>query len=359
MPKHIVHFITSLERGGAQAVLLQLVRFFAKKKYKQTIIFLHDGPYYEIFDQEQISLKKINGVFSTFDPFAFYHLYIQLKKCKPDYLHTLLWAANFMGRLVARILKIPTVCALHNNAEQNGFLRMQLDSLLKPKQEKIIAVSQQVKKSFKALYCNSTIFVIENGIDCKEIYKTTQSFAPSGSSNKHIIIGAVGRFVPLKRFDLLIKAFAQLYRKNDSYRLLLVGAGPEEENLRTLAQGLGLKGAIYWEIDKSALQFYSRMNCFVLASKQEGVPMALLEAMAAGIPCLITQADTEQSVIQHLRNGYVADANNATKLAIAIGELLRDSCERNKMAKNAQQDALVRFDKNRMCAAYQQLFEAL
>lgn len=356
---HLVHIISSLERGGAQAVLADLVQGLAKKEYTQSIIYFHDGPYRERFAVAGIPIYQIKGFLSPFDPMAMHQLYKLLKKINPSVIHTILWAANWMGRIVAPKLGIPCIASLHNNYDQNGQLRNFLDRLVPFCNQAIIAVSDEVKASFYQLQrAQCSLTVICNGIDYHALRKQTSSVTRDSLHlhPDHFVIGSVGRFAPVKRYPLLLEAFAHLYSQYPQVRLLLIGTGPEEKNLRALAQNLGIANVVRWMINVQAGDYYSLMDCFVLTSAKEGISIALLEAMNYGVACVVTYATLHHPVIEHMRNGIVVSSDNATLLSQNLASLLSNDSVRKQLAKQAQQTVKNHFDSQRMIIAYDRLF---
>ena len=214
-------------------------------------------------------------------------------------MHTSLWAANWLGRIAAKIMGIACISSLHNHAELNGKVRHLFD-LVAPQPSRFIAVSSQVKQSFG--YARTTI--IRNGIaPYQGIHK---SRADIDLDEHHFIIGSVGRFHSDKQYDLLIRSFACVAKKYDQARLLLMGSGPQEQVLKKLAQELGVEDKITFIIGQLAQPYYALFDCFVLSSKNEGISLALLEAMSMGVPCIITHDTKKHAVITHEQTGIIA-----------------------------------------------------
>lgn len=357
---HVVHIISSLERGGAQAVLYDIVQGLAKRDYQQSIIYLHGGPYVDAFAASGIPMYQIKGFVSPFDPIAINNLYVLLQKINPSLVHTVLWAANWMGRIVTQRLKIPCIAALHNNYEQNGWVRNFLDRIVPFSNEAIIAVSEEVKASFYQWQkTTSPCIVIRNGIDNKAFQQQLPlSRDALGLQADHFIIGSVGRFAPIKRYPLLLEAFALLYTKYSQARLLLIGGGPQEKMLRAQAQQLGIIDAIRWVMNKPAAPYYGLMDCFVLASEREGISIALLEAMSCNVACVVTYATTQHPVLENMHTGIVVCPSNATLLYQNMRILITNNSIRKQLAKNAQQLVENDFNCHRMVNAYDRLFHA-
>lgn len=359
----IMHVITSLERGGAQAVLYDLVVQFQKQGCEQTIVYMHDGPYRERFEAVGIQTHQLTGIISLFDPIALYRLMALIKKVRPDYLHTLLWAANWLGRCAARLLRIPCVVSLHNNYDQNGAVRRVLDRFMPYRVHAIIAVSHEVKQSFCAAYSNANVVVIPNGIDVDAVFAAAKiqrkSRAQLDLMDTDFVIGSVGRFHPIKQYPLLLETFALLRENYPQARLVLVGQGEQERQLRDYAKSLGIDPYIRWVIGEQAYGYYNLFDCFVLASSKEGISIALLEAMSLGVVPVTFYHTAQHPVIRDGHNGYVAKACNATDFAVKIGSCCVSDQHRKSMVLAAQQAVCNCFAIKGMIAAYNRIFRMI
>ncbi len=357
----IVHIISSLEMGGAQAVLFTIVSQFQEMGHEQVILYMHDGPYKKRFESLEIAVQQVTGIVSRFDPISFLRLVKLLRKIKPDCIHTVLWAANWLGRLAARLLSVPCINSLHNNYDQNGIVRMLFDRCVPYKKNVIISVSNEVKQSF----CNqfpkaNNVEVIHNGIDVEFLHNSVRMQKKSREElnllPNHYVIGSVGRFHPIKRYDFLLEAFAILHAQFSQARLVLIGGGALEEALRVKAERLAISFNIRWIIDQPAQNYYPLFDCFTLSSEKEGISIALLEAMSFGIPPVVTYHSVQHPIIVNGQNGYVAQAGSVQNLATKIGCCIRYKEVGKKMGIFAQHTVHEKYDAIRMISAYSRLF---
>lgn len=359
VPK-IVHVITSLEMGGAQAVLYDLITHLDTKIGNHEIIYMHDGPYKNLFEQAHIPLHRLTGIISPYDPTAYYRLIKLIKKIKPTCLHTLLWSANWLGRLAAWQLGIRCINSLHNNVDQNGVMRTLLD-MITPAPQELIAVSQQVKDSYRQLHpISCPITIITNGIDAAKMHAIAHEKGLKrtdiGYADHHIVIGSVGRFQPVKQLPLLLKTFNLLHAENNRIRLLLVGSGPQEGELRDYAHMLGIDQVVHFATNQRAYSYYPLMDIFVLASEKEGISIALLEAMSIGIPPLVRSPNAIHPVVIHRKNGLVANSGNATDFTKSLRILVNSSTLRKILGYAAQRSIHTSFSINAMVASYEKVF---
>ncbi len=348
--------------GGAQAVLYSLVCALKIEGHEQTIIYVHDGPYRTRFEDMNIPLMKISGIISWFDPIALFRLYKAIHSFRPDCIHTVLWAANFMGRCIARLLHIPCVVSFHNNQSIQGPIRTALDRCISYDGIYAIAVSSEVRDSFSTVIPREWI-VIQNGIDVASIqHKSAYSRKTREDldlDSSHFVIGSVGRFHPVKRWPYLFDAFNSFYVKNPQARLIIIGSGGLENELRAYAQKIGISEAVRWIVGKTALDYYHLFDCFSLASEREGISIALLEAMCLAIVPIVTHVSVQHPVIEHGVTGYVANCHDGGDIATQWQLIKDDISLKVCLAKNAQRFAMTRYGATAMIAAYKGVFQKM
>lgn len=152
---------------------------------------------------------------------------------------------------------------------------------------------------------------------------------------------AVGRLTAQKGYDLLLRAFAGTGGVLDGWRLSVLGDGPLREDLERQAEALGLSGHIVWHGQVADPHpYYAAAQIFVLSSRYEGSPNALLEAMDAGLPCIVNDASPGPlELIEHEANGLVVPSGDAAALAAAMVRLAGDEALRRRLGQAARRTA--------------------
>jgi glycosyltransferase involved in cell wall biosynthesis len=360
----LLHLTSSLKIGGAERVLYEVVTTLDSEKYDQVVVYFHGGPYEQLFKEKNIPLVHIKGLFFRYDPVFWLRLLKAILQLNPDKMHTLLWMANVAGRIIGRAFKIPTYSVMHNNVTQDGKVRSFIDHVTLSKADHIIAVSYEVRDSLCARHRwlpAHKIPIITNGVDSDRFARAAitmrQKRSDFGFADWHVVVGTVGRFASVKQYDLLLKSFAAVYKKFPHIRLMLVGTGPQEQLLRNLSTTLEINSAVYFIIGKSAIDYYGIFDCFVMSSAQEGISIALLEAMSSSLACVVTNAKApEHSVLTHGTDGLVVSSNNQTALQEGLEMLIIDPALRSSLGKEACKTVKLRFQKQEMVACYDQLF---
>jgi glycosyltransferase involved in cell wall biosynthesis len=165
------------------------------------------------------------------------------------------------------------------------------------------------------------------------------------------VIGTVGRLAALKRQDVLLRGFARL--RHPTARLLIVGDGPAREELVGLAAGLGVTDRVvfagYRERPERAL---AAMDVFALTSDSEGMPLAILEAWAAGKPVVATRVGGVPELIADGRTGLLFPAGNDVALAQHLDRLLTDPSQATRLGAAGRETVRDRYDTRVMAGTY-------
>jgi glycosyltransferase involved in cell wall biosynthesis len=202
--------------------------------------------------------------------------------------------------------------------------------------------------------------VLYNGVD-------TQRFSPSKETRiamrkelslpeESFVIGTVGRLVPIKDQQTLLKAAALLSRSGIDARVLLVGSGPERERLQGQAAG-ALEGRVCFAGDSSRVpEMLNAMDVFVLPSLNEGMSNTLLEAMACGLPVLATSAGGNPEIIEDNVNGCLFTPGDVEWLANKLKLLARDPTLVHQLGTAARNRAIESFSLSRMLETYRRFY---
>ncbi|MGH8550253.1 MAG: glycosyltransferase [Methylococcales bacterium] len=201
----------------------------------------------------------------------------------------------------------------------------------------ISCVSKSVENTVREIYRvdRSRIGSLSNPVDIARVKEAIHKPLKPVSDADYIL--AVGRLVPIKQFDLLIRAFAEV-RKCQEIKLVILGDGPERENLSRLVAAHGLKEDVLFPgfVD-NPWSFMAQAKLLVLTSKLEGFGNVIVESMAAGCPVIATRCGGPEDIIQNRRSGILVE-QDATDIANAIQLLLSDLQLSASLVRNALLD---------------------
>ena len=192
--------------------------------------------------------------------------------------------------------------------------------------------------------------MIGNGVDIERF-----ALEPDPVPNR---IVAVGRLAHPKRTDLLVQAFASIRRAHPSAELQIVGDGPDRADVERRVRELGVQEGVRLLGDRDDVpELLSRSGCFVLASDYEGCPLAVIEAMAAGVPVVATGVGGVPELVEDGRTGFVVAPGDPQALAAAVERVLLDPEGARKMGEAGRAIARSRLSRERMVGELVRLYD--
>jgi L-malate glycosyltransferase len=249
-----------------------------------------------------------------------------------------------LGVPVAHRLGIPSVCLLHHPAPR-GYLRLWLADRV----DELLFISR-----FTAGHTRERIgrggTLIPLGVDARGRYAPPARRDPAyrrmlGIAPGDVAFAQVGALVPHKEHGLLLEAFSRVAAEIPRARLLIVGAGPEEARLREMVETRGLARSVVFTgyVDDPAFWLRHVADAHVLASREEGLGLATLEASACGLPVVGGDGTGVRETIEHGRTGFLFPPGDAAALADAMLRLARDPELRAAMGRAGRELVLDRF----------------
>lgn len=363
----ILHLITSLKVGGAESALVNyLSKVVGFDGNTHSVAYFHFGPNAKKIEDLGIDVYKISGALSIYDPIFFFRLVKLVKLVNPDIIHSSLWSANIISRLISKFYKIPVVCDLHGNSFDEGKLRNWFDRKTVHLCGKVVAVSDSVKDAYLKNITDKAdkIIVIKNGIDVEALRSKALQKHLSRSEFKipdsAFVVGAVGRLEPIKSYDVLVRAF-DLFMKLKSKpnaKLIIVGDGSQRRVLQDLIRSLGIENhVVFTGVRSDAYKFYPLFNCFALSSQSEGLSIALLEAMSFGLPIITTHCDLERhDVIKPGINGFLISPGDIDGYADAINNLYENPGRASRIGEINLASVRSEFSIEGVVSRYQNVF---
>lgn len=173
------------------------------------------------------------------------------------------------------------------------------------------------------------------------------------------IVGTVANFKVHKDYPTLMRAAAQVVKQMPGVRFVVVGLGPLEKDIRRLAESLGLDGSVVFAgYREDAPRVAGAFDVFVLSSLHEGLSIAAVEAMAQGVPAVVTNVGGLPEVVEHGHSGLVVEPKDPAAFARAIIEILQDDTRRKRMGDNARKSA-AQFDIRDAVRRMEEVYEEL
>ena len=340
---------------------------------------------YKGFQFQKInSLKR--SVLPGTDRRAYKEIKQAIRKFQPQIVHTHGAKPGVLGRLAAHRSKVPVIVhTFHGHVFHSYFsnfvskLIVRIEQWLAGFSSAIIAISETLKKELTNKYniaSANKIQLIRLGIDTTQFYdedgsKRTHFRNEFSLSNDTIAIGIVGRLVPVKNHRLFIETAAQILKtKGRNHKLLffIVGDGTGRTSLQQLISSKQLKFANAGSNDNSRANFiftswrkdmdavYAGLDIIMLTSLNEGTPVSIMEAMAAGRPVLSTNVGGISELITHGQTGLLASTE--IELVAGLSSLIDNTLLRQQFSAAAAKDA-TRFSKSAELKALSSLYHSL
>lgn len=361
MKINVLHIIDQLKStGGAENRLINDLKLINKKRIENMVfcLFKPDNNLVNFLNQFNIKVHYHTGNAL----FKFFYLAKLIQKTKPDIVHTQLFFSDICGRSAAFLCGVPIIVSTFQNSANEPNIayyyskkRRFLDFLTSKLCTHFIAVSDFVKKSVtKRLFISpKKISVIHNYV---EIKRTNQL----KNEKDHLTFCCVGKLNPAKGQFELIKAFKDLVVDEKNIRLVLAGDGPDKEkcrkyvlkrNLSKYVDFLGNIGDVNNVLESS--------EAFVFPTHSEGLSLALLEAVLAKKPCIISSIPPNLEVINR-SNCFFFEPNNSKSIFNAIKaflELRKHNPEKLKeITKSAYETALKKFNPKQKVEELEELY---
>ena len=224
--------------------------------------------------------------------------------------------------------------------------------------DSVVAVSEEVRgRLLKARVSPERIHCIRNGVNLSPFANVAQIRRARQQSGAKFHIGLVGRLAPEKGVDIFLHAAAEIRKKHPDVGFLIAGDGPDRELLDSLKDNLALGDSVtFCGLSDDMPAFYASIDLLVSASRREGMPIALLEAIAAGLPVVATSVGAVPEVIRNGHNGLLVPPCSVSDLTNAVSQLLEDVNLRKALAESAQRSASEEFSAERMSADHCDLY---
>lgn len=276
-----------------------------------------------------------------------------------DLVHTHGYKADLYGYVAAKRAGKPLVATCHNWVGGTAALGIynRLDRLVLKRFNAIAAVSDAVRERLLASgIAPARIKTIANGVDVEAFERSQSVPAPEISGGK--IIGVVARLDLQKGFEFLFSAVRELSRSFPGIKVVISGEGPDRQAIEQMIERDGLRNSVVLAGQQSDMPgVYAAMDVFVLPSLNEGLPMTVLEAMAASRPVIATRVGAVPRVVRDGETGLLVNPGDAAALRDAIARLLTDPDLCQRMSTQAHDWVQRNFTSEVMARQYRTMYD--
>lgn len=352
--RKVLHVIDSLDLGGAQTFLLELVKHHDRTRYLPEVACMHGrGVYAKAFEEEGIAVHSLSP--GKFPPLYLPNFWRLMRSGGYDILHFHLFGANLCAKPLAIMAGHPAIIVhdqCNDASREKNPLLLAADAFWNRRSDRVIAVSESTRSYLldREDLPDDLVTVIPNGIDA-EVFKPAsepqreESRDAMGISRDCFVIGGVGRLVAQKNFTLFMDIAARVLSGNPSAVFVIAGTGPQGEELKAKAATLGIADRVRFLGHVSdRLALYHALDALLMTSDFEGTPMVLLEAMACGLPVVASAVDGIAEVCSDGKDAILVAPGDEPRFASSVEYILRNPQIGRDLGKEARNAIVERYE---------------
>jgi len=359
-----LHLVQGLRMGGAEVVVFHYIRALGMKDYDHYVYcFGVEGPVKKKIEALGVPVHMGKRIAPIKQPIRFGISILSLmtdilafiKKNRIQVIQSHLGHANKLAVAVGKLAGVPAFPTVHSTMEFEDirsiwdprvYLIKAVDGLIYRVADRVLAVSQEIKEIICHTFTmeDSKVLVLKNGIVFDDdVLKSEDLERESLRSENKLKVIAVGRLVPLKGFDILIKAVNEVVNQGFDDLLVLIVGGEKrngQERLRLQELILNLKIDSYVKLlglRHDVITLMMASDLFVIPSRYEGLSIAMIEAMACELPIIASNAPGLQTCIAHRKNGLLFPIEDHKAMAKCILQLAEDRNLRDRLSLAARE----------------------
>lgn len=309
------------------------------------------------------------------DVAAFVKLLVLLRVTRPRIVHTHTAKAGTLGRLAAALTGVPIRVHTYHGHVMRGYFSplaeravIWIERFLGRLTTRVVTISERQTQELVdeiGVFPAHRVAMIPLGFDfdrfaLERVADARGEFRRELGAGSKPIVSVVGRLVPIKNHELLIRATAKVLQAGRDLTLAIVGGGPEEGRLRHLVDELEIGDAVHfvgWRDDLARI--YADSTVVALSSDNEGTPVCLIEAMACGCPVIATNVGGVRDVLEGGRLGVMVPPKDVDAFASSLADLLGDDLKRARLAREAPGSVRTRYSVERLVKDMSALYREL
>ena len=355
-----MHLIYRFQEGGAERVVLNIASKSDRSAIHSTICSTVPASPLKHQLHPDVTLFELQRRPGN-DPSFVWQLFQLLRRERPHILHTHSWGTLCEGLIAGRMARVPAIVHLEHGTLQTKKYQVQIQRWAWPQTNRLLAVCENVADRMAHIVGvpRRGIKVIRNGVDLRrfQIERRDEARLRLDVPPGVLVVGTAGRLAAVKDHITLLNALRLVHTSEVPLLAVIAGEGPLRAAIEAKIVSLGLQGRVRLLGHQPNIEtVLAALDLFVLSSQSEGLPMAVLEAMASGLPVISTRVGGIDEIIQPGRTGLLVEPKSPEALANAIGLLARDRDGRERMGAAGRERATQEFSLEAMVADYQRLY---
>ncbi|MFV1982140.1 MAG: glycosyltransferase [Thiohalomonadales bacterium] len=360
----VVHIIDRLPPDGAERLMVDILKNRTENFRFAVLSLVEGGALEEELSQISVPVTIFNKS-SKFDFSVLFKLIFWFIKHKPSVVHTHLFTADTWGRLAASITRVPCIITtVHSTNTWKGTIHRFVDQVLSLITDRVVACSEEVANVLIASFkiSRKRIEIISNGIDFNrfEAVKLTTIREIDSLASDITKMVVIGRLHPAKGHLDLIKAITHIKAGNTKFHVFLVGEGELKDQIITNCIESNINENVTLMGQRTDIpEILAKTDIFIMPSHWEGLPMALLEAMAMSMPVIATRVGGIPDVIENGVNGFLIDKSDDVELANKMVKLINDKELRSAFGNEAKKTVIENYSAKNASEKYELLYQTV
>lgn len=338
----ILRVVTWLPVGGVEKRLVKILPLLNEAPFEFRVLCLREkGALAPELEKSGIKVDLIPFK-SRLDPFALKKFVKYLKEEKFHLIHSHMYRSNVPATIAGRIAGVPVIVSqIHNVDTWQTFRQVWMDRFLCRYRAGLIAVSEEVKRDVVKVLRVPEEFcrVIYNGVSVENfenVKRDRRVFGEAGIGENDVVVVMVSRLVEQKNPDIALKAFSEIVKKRPDAHLVFAGGGNMKNQLKALVEEKGLGGNIHFLGTRPDIaEILAASDIFTLPSSKEGFSNAILEAMASGLPVVVSDVGGNGEAVVDGESGFILPPGDAGVLKDKLLFLIENGERRLAMGRAA------------------------
>lgn len=366
--RRVLYLSTGLNQGGAERVVVDLAVNMRSRGWDTTVVsMIEPGALRVVLNAEHVPVYSLHMKRGVPDPRAILRFKHVLDNLQPSIVHSHMVHANLLARVARLFVPIPCVICTAHTIYEGGWPR----DLAYRVTDRLADVTTQVSEAGRERYVNNRIvsdsrcIVIPNGIDTTRYiprpdvrYRVRRDL---GIREREFVWISTGRLEAVKDHSTMLKAFNAIINSYPDMKLVLVGQGAKRPEIEDMIRSLGLHESVIMLGQRTDVpDLLNGADGFVLSSRWEGMPLALMEACAVGLPAVATNVGGNREVVRDGVTGYLVPAGDPEALAEAMQKLIfLPENVREQIGRAGRDFIVATYDLTRVLDMWNELYQRL
>lgn len=358
---HVLQVVGNAIVGGMETWVERLIERMPRERFRFTALCPFESPYTDRL--RALDVEVLIAPMPDDPPWSTIQMATALVAAGSiDLLHAHLPKAHLLAGIVGRLTGKPVLATVHGR--QLSVLDLEV---YRAAGSHLSVVCQQSYFHALGLGVSAGHLSCEtNGVDT-QVFQPRARVAHGGGLRESLglgaevpLVGFVGRLSPEKGPSVFVRSALLLHSRVPEAHFVMVGEGPLEPDVRLLAQRFGLEGRLHFAGTRRDMPaVYNALDVIVSSSHSEAMPLALMEAMASGLPVVATRVGGVPELVEHGETGWLVAPADFDDIAGCCAALIRDPALRQRMGERGRQRAMERFDLTQSVARMEQLLTRL